>query len=315
MRVLVWHVHGSWLTSFLQGSHDYLLPTLPGRGPDGLGRAASWDWPASAVEMSPAELADAAVDVVVVQRPHELELATRWLGRRPGRDVAAVYLEHNTPGGDVPFTRHPLAGQSEIPVVHVTAFNALMWDCGDAPVHVVEHGIVDPGRRWTGELARAAVVLNDPVRRGRAVGSDLVEELARDTPVDLFGMRVSGFGGGVSAHESLTQAELHDALALRRVYVHTPRWTSLGLSLLEAMHLGMPAVALASTEAWRAVPPGGGCLVPGPAAMRAAVHRLLADRALAADLGAAGREHVRTRYGLARFLREWDEVLADVITR
>ena len=29
LRVLVWHVHGSWMTSFVHGDHDYLRPTLP----------------------------------------------------------------------------------------------------------------------------------------------------------------------------------------------------------------------------------------------------------------------------------------------
>ena len=51
------------------------------------------------------------------------------------------------------------------------------------------------------------------------------------------------------AHDDLPQDALHDELARRRVYLHPIRWTSLGLSLLEAMHLGMPVVALATTEA------------------------------------------------------------------
>lgn len=39
-------------------------------------------------------------------------------------------------------------------------------------------------------------------------------------------------------------------MARRRVYLHTARWTSLGLSLLEAMHLGMPVVAVAFLDTW-----------------------------------------------------------------
>ena len=39
MRVLLWHVHGSWTTSFVQGPHTYLVPVTADRGPDGLGRA------------------------------------------------------------------------------------------------------------------------------------------------------------------------------------------------------------------------------------------------------------------------------------
>jgi hypothetical protein len=148
VRVLVWHVHGSWATSFLQGGHDYLLPLVPDRSADGRGRARTWDWPDSAREVTPEQLADEPFDVVVLQRPHEIELVERWTGRRPGRDVAALYLEHNTPGGNVPYSRHPLADQDEIPVVHVTHFNRLIWDCGTARTEVVEHGIVDPGHRY-----------------------------------------------------------------------------------------------------------------------------------------------------------------------
>ena len=51
MRVLIWHVHGSWTTAFVQGRHTYLLPLMPGRGPDGRGRARTWAWPTAAVEV------------------------------------------------------------------------------------------------------------------------------------------------------------------------------------------------------------------------------------------------------------------------
>ncbi|HEY0410509.1 MAG TPA: glycosyltransferase family 1 protein, partial [Candidatus Dormibacteraeota bacterium] len=99
MNVLLWHVHGSWTTALVQGRHRYLLPLLPGRGPDGRGRARTWDWPDSTVELTPAALRDEEVDAVILQRPHELHLVERWLGRRPGRDLPALYLEHDAPQG------------------------------------------------------------------------------------------------------------------------------------------------------------------------------------------------------------------------
>ncbi len=51
MRILLWHVHGSWTTAFVQGPHEYLVPVLPDRGPDGRGRAQTWDWPGSVREV------------------------------------------------------------------------------------------------------------------------------------------------------------------------------------------------------------------------------------------------------------------------
>jgi glycosyltransferase involved in cell wall biosynthesis len=321
VRILLWHVHGSWTTSFVQGRHTYLLPRLPERGPDGMGRATTWDWPASAVEVAPGALREEEVDLVVLQRPHELELAERLLGRRLGGlgDVPAVYLEHNTPKGDVPATRHPLAGRSDVPLVHVTHFNELFWDSGSAPTTVIEHGIVDPGYRYTGELARAGVAVNEPVRRGRVTGTDLLPRLARAVPVDVYGMRVEGLpahlgldADRLAVHEDLPQAAMHAELARRRVYAHPLRWTSLGLSLLEAMSLGMPVVALATTEAVEAVPLGAGVVTTRVDTFVEAVRRFAHDPEWAAAAGKEARSAAQSRYGLERFLGDWDRLLVEV---
>ena len=216
MRVLLWHVHGSWTTSFVQGRHQYLIPVTPERGPDGLGRARTYTWPASAVEITREEAARAEVDVVVLQRPEELAgLAAGWLGgRRPGHDVPAVYLEHNAPQGRINELRHPAADRDDLVVVHVTHFNDLFWDCGTTPTRVIEHGIVDPGDRYTGEVPAAAVVINEARRRGRVTGTDLLARLGSSVPVDLFGMRSDQLAGapGVRSVADLAQEQLHALL-------------------------------------------------------------------------------------------------------
>jgi glycosyltransferase involved in cell wall biosynthesis len=311
MRILLWHVHGSYTTALVQGAHQYLLPTLPDRGPDGRGRARTWDWPASAVEVTPAEAGAAEVDAVVLQRPVELDhLAATWLGgRRPGRDVPAVYLEHNAPQGRIADMRHPAADRPELTVVHVTRFNRLFWDTGSTPTRVIEHGVVDPGPRYSGELERAVAVVNEPVRRGRVTGADLLQPLAEASgvPVDLFGMQSEALGGA-----DVPQSRLHDEMARRRAYLHPVRWTSLGLSLLEAMHLGMPVVALATTEVPEAVPPEAGIVSNDPAVLADGLRRLVADPELAAVMGKAARAAALERYGLARFLSDWDDLLEEV---
>lgn len=318
MRILLWHVHGSWTTAFVQGRHDYLFPVTPDRGPDGLGRARTYTWPPSAVEVARHELRDEPFDVVVLQRPHEVALVEKWTGRRPGRDVPAVYLEHNAPDIDVPCTRHPMADRDDVTVVHVTHFNNLFWDSGRAPTTVIEHGIVDPGPRYTGDLARAAVVVNEPLRRGRYVGTDLLPAFAQAAPLDVFGMQVAGVpaaletGDRVAVYDDVPQAQMHDELARRRVYVHPIRWTSLGLSLLEAMHLGMPVVALATTEVVEAVPPDAGVVSTRPDVLVDATRRLVNEPEEARLLGKAARDAALSRYGLQRFLDDWDRLLAEV---
>ncbi|HEX4219977.1 MAG TPA: glycosyltransferase [Acidimicrobiales bacterium] len=311
MRVFLWHVHGSWTTAFVQGGHEYFVPVLPDRGADGRGRAATWDWPDSVHEVSPQQARRLEVDVVVVQRADELaSLAQTWLGRRPGRDLPCVYLEHNAPQGRVNAMLHPAAGRKDVHLVHVTHFNHLFWDCGSTPTVVIEHGIIDPGKCYSGELPRAGVVVNDPVRRGRVAGSDLIRRFQDRVGLDLFGMGTDDLGG-----VALSQDRLYRALGRRRVYLHLMRWTSLGLSLIEAMHIGMPVVALATTEAPEIVPAAAGVVSNRMDVLDAALEHFLHDPGAATAAGSVAREYALRRFGLKRFLDEWDALLEEVTAR
>jgi hypothetical protein len=313
MNVLLWHVHGSWTTAFVQGAHRVLLPTLPDRGPDGRGRAQTWEWPENAVEVTPEQAAEADVDVVILQRPEELThggLAERWLGGRvPGRDLPAIYVEHNAPQGRIADMRHPAADRPDLTLVHVTHFNDLFWDAGSTPTRVIEHGIVDPGHRYTGELPRAAVVINEARRRGRVTGTDLLLRFASAAPLDLFGIDAEALGG----RGDVPQDRMHDELAKRRVYLHPIRWTSLGLSLLEAMHLGMPVVALATTEASEAIPPEAGAISTRVDRLVDALRHFVEEPEHARTAGELARAAALRRYGLQRFLADWDALLAQVV--
>ncbi|MBL6279434.1 glycosyltransferase [Micromonospora fiedleri] len=321
MNILLWHVHGSWTTSFVHGKHRYLVPATPDRGPYGLGRARTYTWPESATEVSPEQLRDAEVDVVILQRPEELDLAAEWLGRRPGRDLPAIYVEHNTPkDGDVPHSRHPMADRDDLLIAHVTAFNELFWDTGATRTTVVDHGIVPPAVEYTGELDRLAVVINEPVRRWRVTGTDLLPRFAEIAPLDVFGMKVAGLADHLGlpadrlmSHDDVPQHRMHAELARRRAYLHLCRWTSLGLSLIEAMSIGMPVVALATTEAAMAVPPDAGALSTRVDTLLAAADRFVAQPQQARRAGLAARAAARERYGLDRFLADWDRLLEEEV--
>ncbi|MFS0705217.1 glycosyltransferase family 4 protein [Cellulomonas sp. 179-A 9B4 NHS] len=314
MRILAWHVHGSWMTSFVQGPHEYLVPVDADRSPDGLGRARTWDWPASVREVPLERLRDEPFDLVLLQRPRDLELLARWAGLRAGVDVPAVYVEHNTPVEHPVATRHLLADRDDIPVVHVTRFNALVWDNGRAPVTVVEHGVPDPGHLWTGERERVAAVVNEPVRRWRVAGTDVLLHVADHVPVEVYGMGMASLAEHLPAHadhlhDDVPQARMHQQLAGARAYLHPYRWTSLGLSLVEAMTLGMPVLVLATTAAPESVPAAAGVVSSDPADLVAAARRWLADPAEAKERGLAARAHALERFGLERFLSDVDEVI------
>jgi hypothetical protein len=302
MNILLWHVHGSWTTAFVQGKHRYLVPVNDERDEWGRGRARTFDWPSSVEEHPLDEIHD--VDIAIVQRPRELDLVPPH--------VPVVYVEHNTPKGDVPATRHPMADRDDLVIAHVTHFNELFWDTGGTRTTVIEHGVVEPAARWTGEQERLAIVTNEPVRRGRVTGTDLFGRFTPVAPLDVFGMGVTGLPGDrITTYDDPPQREMHEQIARRRAYLHLCRWTSLGLSLIEAMQIGMPVLALATTEAIAAVPPDAGVLSTRVGTLVEAARWLLDEPAAAARLGARARQAALTRYGLDRFLADWDQLLEE----
>ena len=141
------------------------------------------------------------------------------------------------------------------------------------------------------------------MRRGRITGTDLLPGLARATPLDVFGIGVDGLTehlgcDRVRAVGDLPQHRMHAELARRAAYVHTARWTSLGLSLIEAMLLGMPVAVLATTESVEVVPPTAGVLTTDPERLRDGLRTLVEDRAAATAAGRVARAAALERFGV-----------------
>jgi glycosyltransferase involved in cell wall biosynthesis len=211
-----------------------------------------------------------------------------------------------------------MADRDDLVVAHVTHFNELFWDTGSTRTAVIEHGIVEPAPRYTGDLARIGVAINEPVRRWRVTGTDLLGRFAVAAPLDVFGMGVAGLGerlglpaDRLGVYDDPPQGQMHSEMARRRAYLHPHRWTSLGLSLLEAMTMGMPVLVLATTEAVAAVPPQAGVLSTKIETLVDAAHWLIDEPRAAASLGAAARRVALARYGLDRFLADWDRLLEE----
>lgn len=315
MRVLLWYAHGSYVNALVRGGHQYLVCAADpsGGGPP----VPTSPWPDSVTVVAAADLRANPPDVVVIQRLEEIDLCRDQLGFEPGRDRPAIFCEHNVPRHDIPSAGHPLADRDNWLIVHVTGVNALLWDCGRTPTTVVGHGIPDPGARYVGDLDRAAFVVNEPVRRNRLVGTDLIPLVAPHVGVDVFG--IDGdlliaaqpeadlrWGG------NLSQQELWNAVAHDRVYLHLNRWTSLGLSLIESMLMAMPVAVLAMTEA-ASLPQEIGVVSSDPQRLRRRVEELIKDPDEARQCGLLARAVALERFGLAAFLRGWDEAYEQAV--
>jgi glycosyltransferase involved in cell wall biosynthesis len=101
-------------------------------------------------------------------------------------------------------------------------------------------------------------------------------------------------------------------VARRRVYLHTARWTSLGLSLVEAMFLGRPIVAVASTMTPMVVPAEAGVVSADIDTLGGAAEGFVADHGSAVAAGKAAREYATSHFGIERFLAEWDALIEEV---
>lgn len=308
-RVLTWHVHGSYLYYLAHADVELLLPV--GRTDvDGyLGRGPNFPWPDNVHEVPVEEVARERFDVVLFQtRRNYLEDQFEILSAAQ-RALPRIYLEHDPPLQHPAATRH-VVDDPDVLLVHVSHFNDLMWDAGGTPTRVIRHGVVVPDDvRYTGEVARGVVVVNNLYRRGRRTGPDVFDRARARVPLDLFGM---AFEDGDGAGE-LPLAELPSTVARYRFTFNPIRYTSLGLAVCEAMMVGSPIVALATTEQSVVIEDGvSGFVDTDVDALVERMRDLLRDPRLAAEIGRAARERARALFSIDRFAAEWTSTFAEV---
>jgi len=206
-----------------------------------------------------------------------------------------------------------VADDPEALLVHVTPFNALMWDAGDANVRVIQHGVTIPSDvEYSGEIPRGIAVVNHLVRRGRRLGADVLDRARRDVPIDLVGMAADEAHGLFEVpHDTLPAF-----MSRYRFFFNPIRYTSLGLAVCEAMMVGIPIVGLATTEMVTTIQNGvSGYVHTDPTVLVGHMRRLLHDPAEARALGQRARRTALERFGIERFADDWNRLLEEVCGR
>jgi len=153
--------------------------------------------------------------------------------------------------------------------------------------------------------------VNDLKSRGRRLGLDVFEQAARHIPLDLIGMGSRELGG----LGEVPIPELPEFIARYRFFFNPIRYTSMGLAVCEAMTIGMPIVGLATTEMAMAVRNGvSGYVDTDVSRVVTRMRRLLDDPAEARRLGDGARREALRRFGLGRFLQDWDDALLKALS-
>lgn len=312
LRILTWHIHGSYLYYLTQASHEFYLPVRPGL-PEGYGgKLPGFPWGRNVHEVPATEVRHLDLDCILFQsRRNYLQDQDEILSPAQ-RQLPKLYLEHDPPRQHPTDTAH-VVDDPDMTLVHVTAFNQLMWDSGRTPTRVIDHGVIVPPQvTYTGEIPRGIVVINGLRSRGRRLGLDMFETVRQQVPLDLVGMGSSALGGlGEVPHQELPQLMAH-----YRFFFHPIRYTSLGLALCEAMMIGLPIVGLATTELPTVVENHvSGYVHTDVQRLIDQMQGLIANPDRASALSVGAKRRAQERFNLQRFLRDWDAVLTEAVAR
>jgi glycosyltransferase involved in cell wall biosynthesis len=310
LRILTWHVHGSYLYYLTQAAHQFYLPIKPGK-PEGYGgRLHNFSWTDNVHDIPAEDVRNQQFDCILFQSRRNYLQDQYEILSEAQRQLPRIYLEHDPPREHPTDTKH-VVDDPTVLLVHVTHFNHLMWDSGNTPTCVVEHGVMVPeGDRHTGELAKGLVVANGLRTRGRRLGLDVFGQVRDRIPLDLVGMDAQSLGGlGEVPH-----AQLPAFQSRYRFFFHPVRYTSLGLAVCEAMMVGLPIVGLATTELATVIENDvSGYVNTNVEHLVECMDRLLHDPATARRLGEGAREVAIARFGIQRFVQDWHQVFERVV--
>jgi glycosyltransferase involved in cell wall biosynthesis len=265
------------------------------------------------------------------------------LGPRPARGAVRAHTLHGLPEPFLPPPAGParpglrgrlayaglerrLAARTDLLIAPTDAAAALLASrvgYTREQIRVVPNGVDLPAEPASGGELIGTLAALDPVK-----GVDVFLRAAAVLAAERPGLRFAVFGTG--PEEPALRAEAArlgldvafrghvpaaDALAELRVFVQASHMETSGLALLQAMAAGVVAVATRVGGIPETAPPGTAELVPpgDPAAIAAAVARLLDDPALAAERRRAGRAAATARSARVtaeRVLAEYEAALA-----
>ncbi len=305
LKIFTWHIHGSYLFYLTQTPCLFYLP-VKDNGDHGYGgRTSNYPWGDNVIEVPVERIHEQEFDCILFQSKKNYLEDQYEIFSEAQLALPKIYLEHDPPR-EVPTDTKHVVDDPSILIVHVTHFNKLMWDNNRTPATVVEHGvIVDESVQYTGDYAKGLVVINEIQKRGRRLGYDIFEEVRKKIPLDIIGMSSLDIGG----LGEINNRELAAFSAKYRFFFNPIRYTSLGLSVLEAMMTGIPIIGLATTEMVVTIEnERSGYLHTDIDKVVEKMQLLLDNPELAKQWGQGAKDTAMKRFNIERFKGDWAAV-------
>jgi len=290
-----------------QGNYDLYIPVKEEK-PEGYGgRGETFPFGDNVFEVPADEVKNLDMDIILFQSRKNYISDQYEILSPEQRELPKIYLEHDPPR-EVPTDTKHIVEDYNVLLVHVTHFNSLMWNNNNVPTKVIEHGVMAPDINYSGELERGIVVINNIEQRGRRLGFDIFLKLQEHIPLDLIGMGTEKIGLGEIKH-----SELPRFISKYRFFFNPIRYTSLGLSVLEAMMIGMPVVGLATTELAVVIQNTvSGYIHTDINYLADKMKNLLQNKTLAKKIGSAGKKIAMEHYNITQFITEWESTFQAV---
>jgi hypothetical protein len=302
LRIFTWHIHGTYLYYLSKGNYTIYIPVNEKRDEGYYGRGRTFPFGDNVIEIEAGQVRHQSFDCILFQSNKNFLVDQYEVLSEEQRRLPRIYLEHDPPVAHPTDARH-IMNDPEVILVHVTHFNRLMWQSAARIVRVIEHGVPLPPCKYSGEIEKGIVVINHLHQRGRMLGADIFEEVKKQVPLELIGMGTAEYGGSGEVLHPMTQ----EFIRHYRFFFNPIRYTSMGLAVCEAMMLGMPVVALATTEYPSVLKDDQtGFISNDVDYLVSQMKRLLAKRELASLLGAEARRVAQKRFDLNRFTRDWE---------
>jgi glycosyltransferase involved in cell wall biosynthesis len=309
LKIFTWHVHGSYLYYLSQLNHDFYIPVDYQKHQ---GKTNSYPWTQNLHDLPINEIKKHNFDLILFQSTENYLIDQFEQLSELQRKAPSIYLEHDPPRMHPTDTKH-VVDDPDMTIVHVTEFNKLMWDCRRTPTTVIDHGVLVPDNiHYNGTLKKGIVLVNNILKRGRRLGLDIFQAASHEIPLDLYGM------GWVEAHGvgELKFQNLHQTLSQYRFFFSPIRYTSLGLSIIEAMMIGLPIIGLATTELVSVIEnEKNGYLSNSLDELIDVSNELLMYPELAKRWGLNARISASNRFSIDRFKRDWEALFQKLLLR
>lgn len=310
LRIFTWHIHGSYLYYLSQGNYDLFIPVNPEKSSGYYGRGETFPFGDNVIEIAAGEVKNMEYDIILFQADENYLIDQYDILSEEQRKLPRIYLEHDTPWEHPTNALHPV-NDPDVMLVHVTHFNKLMWDNGNQPVTVIEHGVMAPSAVYQGQLNKGIVVINNLPTRGRLLGLDIFNEVRKHIPLDLIGMNTGELGLGEVLHPQLSES-----ISKYRFFFNPIRYTSLGLAVCEAMMLGMPIVGLATTEMAVTIKDGySGFVNTNINVLIENMQYLIANPQVACSMGKNAQHDAKSKFNIIRFTSDWETCFHQVMSK